>query len=153
MKQMLVSAGYSVLIKKSAEEGLEFLQQIKPKFVLSDINLPEMDGYELSRTIKSNPALKDISVILLIAFKHPDELFQSINCCADNFMMKLLKKDYFLPAFELASRKSISTESVLKIQTENMQFEAHPAAIFDMLQSCFETVIAQQRQLADLPGR
>ena len=69
MKLMIESSGLSVEIKKTAEDALVYLESVRPGVVLSDINLPEMDGYEMTRIIKSNGNWKGIHVVLLVAFK------------------------------------------------------------------------------------
>jgi CheY-like chemotaxis protein len=160
MQQMLASSGYTVDISKSAEDALIYLQTKKPRFLLTDINLPEMDGYELSRQIKADAGWKGITVVLLVALKDREEFIEIVNSKADNFMMKLLKRDYFLPAFEkvkqFADKQSeSSSQARVEHSDENSSHELSvcPQTIFNMLGTCFETIISQQRQLAEIPGR
>ena len=63
----LESNDYEVQVAQNGKEGLSMLAERKPDLVISDINMPEMDGYELCRHIKSDRKLAEVPVILLTA--------------------------------------------------------------------------------------
>lgn len=65
---LLVNEGYKVLTAASGEEALELVRSHHPELVLADIQLPGMDGLELTRQIKQAEATRDVTVIALTAF-------------------------------------------------------------------------------------
>lgn len=63
----LEASGFEVLKSKTSEEALEVLGRVKPDLVLLDLLLPEMQGDELCRKLKSDPRYKSIPVLLFTA--------------------------------------------------------------------------------------
>ena len=64
---LLAREGYDVRTAKSAEEALSALDQFRPKLILTDVQLPGIDGLEMTRRIKANPRTKDITIVALSA--------------------------------------------------------------------------------------
>ena len=74
-QRLLVREGYRVVLAKDGLEALEVLSDEKPRVVLSDIEMPRMDGFDLLRNIRSDDRLRDLPVIMItsrIAQKHRD---------------------------------------------------------------------------------
>lgn len=64
---ILERRGFKVVGAVGGREGIEALQREKPDLVLLDIMMPEVDGWEVFRFIKSNDELKDIPVLVVTA--------------------------------------------------------------------------------------
>ncbi|MBX9794476.1 MAG: Hpt domain-containing protein, partial [Burkholderiaceae bacterium] len=74
-ERMLLREGYRVMLAKDGLDALEQLAQQKPAIVLSDIEMPRMDGFDLVRNLRADPRLSDLPVIMItsrIAQKHRD---------------------------------------------------------------------------------
>ena len=67
LKRRLERRGYRVEIAVNGREGVEMASSKSPNLILMDMSLPEMDGWEATRTIKANPEVKNIPVIALTA--------------------------------------------------------------------------------------
>lgn len=82
IKRMLSNTGYEVFEAQSGREGLALIEQQRPDLILLDINLPDMEGTEVARLVKSNPTLKHIPIIALTAnAMHGDrERFLGLGC-------------------------------------------------------------------------
>ena len=65
---LLTSEGYQVRTAADAEEALTLIDSFDPRLVLMDIQLPGMDGLELTRRLKADPARSHIVVIALTAY-------------------------------------------------------------------------------------
>ncbi|MES2889306.1 MAG: Hpt domain-containing protein [Pseudomonadota bacterium] len=74
-QRLLVREGYRVVLAKDGLDALEKLAEEKPQIVLSDIEMPRMDGFDLVRNIRGDARLRDLPVIMItsrIAQKHRD---------------------------------------------------------------------------------
>jgi two-component system cell cycle response regulator DivK len=65
---LLSSKGYEVRGAGDASAALQLLQTFRPRLILMDLQLPGVNGYELTKTIKADPALRDIPIIALTAY-------------------------------------------------------------------------------------
>ena len=78
-------------VVSTAADGFEALAKIeaeKPDIVLLDVMLPEMDGFEVCRRIKSDPATEHIPVIMVTALSDVDDLVKGFEAGADDFVTK-----------------------------------------------------------------
>lgn len=88
LQEDLTAQGFKV---KTATDGLKALGAIKeeiPDIIVSDIEMPEMDGYELCKTVKQEAQLSQIPIILLTSLSDPREVIKAIVCRADAFLTK-----------------------------------------------------------------
>ena len=85
---LLVSEGYAVRTAADAEEALSVLESFEPRLILMDLQLPGMDGLELTRRLKADPAHRDITIIALTAYamKGDDEKALAAGC--DDYVSK-----------------------------------------------------------------
>ncbi|HYU17160.1 MAG TPA: response regulator [Chloroflexota bacterium] len=68
VRDLLTSVGYEVLEAVSGEEGVALAEAERPDLILMDIQLPGLDGYEATRQIKANPALREIPIIAVTSY-------------------------------------------------------------------------------------
>ena len=85
---LLVNEGYKVMTAASAEEALELLRSYRPALILADIQLPGIDGLELTRRIKSNEATCDITVVALTAFAMKGDEQRAVEAGCDGYITK-----------------------------------------------------------------
>ena len=68
LRDLLTSAGYEPIEAVTGEEGVTLAETHHPDLILMDIQLPGLDGYEATRRIKANPALRQIPVIAVTSY-------------------------------------------------------------------------------------
>ena len=68
MRDLFTSAGYNVIEAVTGKEGVTAAETHCPDLILMDIQLPDLDGYEASRRIKANPALRSIPIIAVTSY-------------------------------------------------------------------------------------
>jgi two-component system, cell cycle response regulator DivK len=85
---LLVNEGYTVLTAASAEEALELLRSFHPRLILADIQLPGIDGLEMTRRIKKDERTRDIAVVALTAFAMKGDEQKAIDAGCDGYITK-----------------------------------------------------------------
>jgi diguanylate cyclase (GGDEF)-like protein len=60
----LEAAGYSVHTATDGDEGLSAVEALTPDLIITDVNMPRMDGYEMARRVRANPATRFIPIII-----------------------------------------------------------------------------------------
>ena len=96
LQYILEQHDYQVTVLTNGRKALAYMQQHKPTMVISDILMPEMDGYTLCQQIKADANLADIPVILLTALSDPKDVIRGLECGADNFIVKPYDEDFLL---------------------------------------------------------
>jgi two-component system, cell cycle response regulator DivK len=85
---LLVNEGYKVLTAASAEEALEVLRDFRPSLILTDIQLPGIDGLELTRRLKSEESTRNITVVALTAFATAGDEKKALEAGCDGYITK-----------------------------------------------------------------
>lgn len=88
LSHILKNEGYLVVIAGNGNDALEQIKISRPAIVLTDIMMPEMDGFELCRAIKENENLADIPVILVTQLFDPADLVKGLDAGANNIIIK-----------------------------------------------------------------
>src|SRR3989339_132960 len=114
LKYLLEKQNYNVIVANNGKEALGVILKVKPSLVISDIVMPEMDGYELCKKIKTDENTMDIPVILLTSLARSEDVLEGISCGADNFITKPYREDYLISHIEqiLANTKLHNSERV-----------------------------------------
>jgi len=68
IRDLMTSAGYETIEAVTGEEGVAMAAEHRPDLILMDVQLPVRDGYEATRRIKANPALRHIPVIAVTSY-------------------------------------------------------------------------------------
>ena len=88
LQGLLATEGYTVLFAKNGFQALELAARISPDVVLLDIIMPELDGFEVCRQLRSNPALRQIPIIMLTSLDGRDARLRGLEAGADEFLTK-----------------------------------------------------------------
>ncbi|MEE9464542.1 MAG: HD domain-containing phosphohydrolase [Candidatus Neomarinimicrobiota bacterium] len=86
--EALSTFGYRTLTAADGREALEQVSSQRPDLILSDVNMPNMDGFQLSSAIKGNPQTCDIPVILVTAMDDRESLAKGLSSGVDDFLIK-----------------------------------------------------------------
>jgi DNA-binding response OmpR family regulator len=93
LQEFLTEEGFEIFSALDGEEGIKFTKEKKPDLILLDIILPRKDGYEVLETIKSDPEVKSIPVILLTNLGSLSDVEKALELGATTY---LIKADYKL---------------------------------------------------------
>ena len=96
LRHTLTKKNYSVQVAENGAEALERVREHKPRLIFSDIYMPAMDGFELCRSVKAAPGLKDVSVVLLSATWEMKTLIEGLESGADYYFLKPWDRRFLL---------------------------------------------------------
>ena len=85
---LLASEGYDVRTAADAEEALNVLKEFYPRLILMDVQLPGIDGLELTHRLKSDPATRDITILGLTAYAMKGDKERIIAAGCDGYVPK-----------------------------------------------------------------
>lgn len=80
--------GYRTVEAENGIMALEMLPECNPHLILLDISMPEMDGYELCRILKSKPETRDIPIIFISAFDEPGDIVKGFSMGGADYITK-----------------------------------------------------------------
>lgn len=84
----LEKQGYLIVAAKDGVEALEKVAQHKPDLILLDLMMPKMDGYEVTRRLRNDPATSSIPIILFTAKAQVDDKVAGLEAGADEYLTK-----------------------------------------------------------------
>jgi len=87
-RRLLERRGYDVVTAQSGEDGLRVASQVLPDAIVVDFRMPGMDGFEVTRRVKSDPQLMTIPVLMLTGADTPQHVVDGLGAGADDFVTK-----------------------------------------------------------------
>lgn len=145
------------LIVNLAQDGKEALEQMKknaPNIVISDIEMPNLNGYDLCRHIKTDPAFKGIPVILLTNLTDAMDVIKGIECGADSFITKPFEINFLLSTIQdVLQNKKLHNELPPGKQLEfffggqRHMLQVNQVQITDLLLSTYSNAIQKNSEL------
>lgn len=100
LKTFLLAIGYRVTHADNGATALQEVSRVLPDVILMDIQMPEMDGWETTRRLKSNPATADIPVLAITALAMPEDRARCVTAGVDDYFSKPLKLRELAAALE-----------------------------------------------------
>src|SRR5437764_1411733 len=110
MAGVLKARGYAVSTAHDGEQALEQVREIRPDLVVSDILMPNVDGYELCRRLRGAPETALLPVILVTSIDAHDERIKGLEAGADDFLGKPVNWEELF-ARERAVRMAIALQA------------------------------------------
>jgi signal transduction histidine kinase len=153
LRHILETHGYRVVTAGCGKEALALLPEEKPDLMISDIIMPEMDGYELCRRVKDGCVDLEIPVMLLTSLADPHDVISGLECGADAFITKPFQEEHFLARvrYLLQNRHQCRVGTAAGLTVEfagrNYQVTSDRRQILDLLLSTYETAIEKNNEL------
>ncbi len=88
LRVVLERAGYQVRTAVDGEDALRVLAGFRPRLVLMDLQLPGMDGLEVTRRLKADPATRDIVVVAVTAYAMKGDAERALAAGCDGYISK-----------------------------------------------------------------
>ena len=117
--------GYDVSVATNGIEGLERAQAVRPDVVLSDINMPGMDGFALVQALRADASFATTVVMLLTALDDRASMRRGMGSGADDYLAKPFTRVELLDALDALLRKrgriALSIESAVQSREEQLR--------------------------------
>lgn len=157
VKYILERKGYRVACGKNGREALKLVEEQIPDLVISDIIMPEMDGYELCKSIKTNNDLKNVPVILLTSLADTEDVLKGLECGADNYIIKPFSDEHLISRIrssltedkKAGEEKKIQEEIDILFEGKKYFFNSTKFQILNMLLSTYEGAVQKTRKLEE----
>ena len=88
IRDLLTHAGYEMLESVTGEEGVAAAERERPDLILMDIQLPGIDGYEVTRRIKADPGLRAIPIIAVTSYALSGDDLKALAAGCDAYVTK-----------------------------------------------------------------
>ncbi|MGJ3237758.1 MAG: response regulator [Anaerolineae bacterium] len=92
VRKMLKVGGYEMIGAEDGIKGVQMAKEHKPQMILMDINLPDMDGTEVTKRLKADPSFADTPIIALTANAMYGDRERFIDAGCDDYLSKPVSK-------------------------------------------------------------
>lgn len=97
---LLRAMGYEVRSAADGAEALRVAREFRPTLILSDLNLPNRDGFELALELQTDPELRDVPLVALTGHDDPDVLSRALDVGFTRFLEKPVLPDVLRDTIE-----------------------------------------------------
>ncbi|PKL60152.1 MAG: hybrid sensor histidine kinase/response regulator [Methanomicrobiales archaeon HGW-Methanomicrobiales-4] len=154
LRFILKKSGYQVLMASNGFEAIEIMKNDRPDLILTDIVMPEMDGYELCESIKKDKEFADIPVILVTHLYDPVDVIRGLEAGADNFIIKPYDPECInsriISTFQsrfINSQDSSSSSLLVNFADATHTISADRRQILNILLSTYEIAVKNYSEL------
>lgn len=154
LQSLLEENGFEVTVAHNGADALTFMDSLIPDLIISDIVMPEMDGYELCRKIKAEDKLRGVPVLLLTQLAEPEDIIKGLESGADNFVTKpydpqllLSRIQYILVNYSIRARPYAEMGIEVFFAGKRHFINSDRIQILDLLFATYETSLRQKREL------
>ena len=88
LRLLLTKAGFELIEAETGEDGVRLAETERPDLILMDIQLPGLDGYEATRRIKANPALRPVPLIVVTSYALSGDDVKAFEAGCDAYVTK-----------------------------------------------------------------
>ncbi len=129
----LAREGYQISGSEDGEEGLDLIRKLRPDLVLLDLMLPGIDGLEVCRRVKYDPATRNIPIIIVSAKGEESDVVTGLEMGADDYMTKPFSPRELVARVKAVLRRGQQKEEgqrkAVVIDTLRIDPERHEVAI------------------------
>ena len=154
LQQVLTAHGYRVLTAQNGAEALEEILAHQPDLVISDILMPEMDGFELCRRVRETKEVSGTPIILLTHLNDPSDVLHSLEAGADYFVSKPYSNRLLLSRIAAVLQGNRfcrwgETEGEVAVQYHGRNYRIHASAAqtIELLLATYELAADKNQEL------
>jgi signal transduction histidine kinase len=156
VRLLLEAEGYRVDVVANGREGLERIQSAPPDLIISDVIMPEVDGYAFCRAVKSAERTRRIPFVLLTERNTPADFIKGLQDGADNFITKPFEDDYLRERvrrifgnLDLRRQGRLDVEVTLNAGGRQLAINADKQQMIELLFATLEDLVRMNGRLAE----
>jgi class 3 adenylate cyclase/CheY-like chemotaxis protein len=155
LKKALDSRGFTVHWAANGREALELVRLHRPALVVSDVEMPEMDGHALCRSLKADADLKQIPVLLLTSLSSTADILEGLREGADAYVTKPYDPPHVLERIDhlLAHGQAADVPGQpidLQYGDETFHLDVSRRQLLNLLLSTYENILRQNAKLEEM---
>ncbi|MCB1177773.1 MAG: response regulator [Leptospiraceae bacterium] len=154
LKRILKEEGFCIEWGKNGKQALELIEKTHPSIIITDVEMPEMNGFELCKKVKSNEKLKNIPLIICSSLSNPEDILHGIELGADGYVTKPYDKKFLVQRIRTLLENPIRLENTENLETVELNYSgkkynivADSVHILNMLISTYENTLKQNNEL------
>ena len=156
LNSTLEDAGFEVMCAENGYSGLKLAKNNNFDLIISDIDIPDINGYEFIRKIKTDAVLKDVPIILLSHLNESKDVIMGLESLADSYIAKPFTDEELLSSIDfLLSNPVKNSQEPLSVVLDNTphSINSNPKQILNFLLSTYETVANRSEKLLNLQSK
>jgi DNA-binding NarL/FixJ family response regulator len=147
VKDYLQESGFTVQVASNAREGWELMQQKTPDLVISDVMMPQVDGYQFLKQVREDPRFKALPVVFLTAKGMTADRIQGYQARVDAYLPKPFDPDELVAIVENLLERRAATG-----QTRNEEGETPDIADLANQIAQIKALLTQRSGIAQTPA-
>jgi len=154
LELILSGEGYHVSVAQNGREAIDLIAVNRPGLVVSDILMPEMDGFELCRRIRKTEEIKSIPIILLTSLNDPADVLRSLEAGANYFISKPYNKELLLSRVRRTLLSEVQSRADRDDSEVDVLYDGHgypinasKSQIIDLLLATYEMAVEKNQEL------
>jgi signal transduction histidine kinase/ActR/RegA family two-component response regulator len=159
LEYLLGEAGFAVLTAKDGKQALAAAKAHQPRLVITDIVMPEMDGYALCQALRADEQLREVPIILLTALTDPNDVLKGLQCGANSFVSKPYEAQHLLSCVEscwanqrLHNEAGAGLRCNVFFRGREHVIDADPRQVLELLLSTYENAVQRNTELVRARG-
>jgi putative nucleotidyltransferase with HDIG domain len=154
LEAILKQKGYQVKTAHDGVDGLYMLMSSCPDLIISDVQMPKMNGYEFCRVVKDDKKLQHIPFILITSLSNTEDIVNGLNAGADYYLTKPFSEDLLLfmvksiQSGPSVNREDATNDLELQADDKTLRISANPQQILNFLFSTYENLLYHNQKLA-----
>ena len=156
LRRFLAEEHYSPLVAMNGAEALDVLRARRPALIVADVAMPVMNGFEFCRSIKGDPGLRGIPIVLLTSLTDPRDLLEGLAAGADAYVFKPFDADdlrgkiqRFLAGGAPAAGANAEPVS-FEFRGNRYRIAADRPRILEFLITVYDNALRQNKELIDV---
>ena len=162
LSHLLKSAGYDFQLANDGASALELARQSKPDMIISDVNMPIMDGYELCQAVQEDEGLRGVPLMLLTSLDDPVSIIRGLAAGADYYVSKPFADEELKERVEriLAAGPepgdggvvwgdAASSDLQVDVAGQRLDIRANPRKMLQFLLSTYQDALNQKKLLIE----
>jgi signal transduction histidine kinase len=154
LKITLERCGFQTSVAGNGREALAWLNRKKPAMIISDIVMPEVNGYELCRTVRENRELRSIPIVLLSFLSDTSDILKGLESGASNFIVKPYNPDYLvryirkeLAAASCPEADGLGTPVLIEYGGKEYRIASNLPQVLEILLATYGTAVHKNEEL------